>query len=147
MDELSGGKREASSLATMRTVSNTAKRHRTGGKQHLKTTHCSLVAATVMHQYGGSDTEESERGTCMDADAEAKWWSTNSHDSPTDDRTDAEWWQGIEGLIMASLLEPTAEIESADTHREVLGYALTGAADQGIWSDSEVEQRTELISD
>ena len=161
------GKRMAAKHEASRTESEATKRHRTGGRQHdrsrgakrsstwsteqqrthLKTTHCSMVAATETHQYGGSDTEESERGTFVGEDNATKWWSTNSHASPADDRTDAEWWQGVEGLIVASMAEPTAEIESADTHRELSGYALTGAEDQGIWSESEVEQRTELFGD
>ena len=64
-----------------------------------------------------------------------------------DVRTDADWWQGVEGLIHADRLKPTAEHQAACTHSELLGEALTEAEDQGIWSDSEGEQRTELFGD
>ena len=65
-----------------------------------------MCARTEVHQYGGSDVDEAETRTEVAEDAEAVWWSKASPAKSAEDRTDADWWKGAEGLIEADRLEP-----------------------------------------
>ena len=166
-DELRTGKRTKAKQSTSRDASNGAKRHRTAGGQtgrsigakrsstwsteqlrtHSSTVHRSMCVSIETHKYGGSDTEVPDRGTLAADDAEARWWSTEPPTMTVEVRIDADWRQGVEGLIQADRLKPIAEHQAACTHSELLGEALTEAEDQWIWSDSDGEQRIELFGD
>ena len=98
-----------------------------------------MCPAVETYKYGGSDTEGPDQGTPAANDQEAKWWNTEPPAIAAEARSEAEWWQAIEASILVDRLEPNGEIQAACMQSELLGEALTGAGDQGIWSSSEGE--------